>query len=90
MSEKTFSELIDCAIETARQTDAPLSVRPKAMADDVRRLNPEFADVVDWMVARLVSNGVGHRVILSARAGFTWECMVRFCGKTPMRSGRNR
>src|SRR5271165_3914393 len=59
MSEKTFSELVDCATEVARLTDAPLSVRLKTVADEVRRLSPEFADIVDRMVARLADNGVG-------------------------------
>jgi len=59
MSEKTFSELVDSVTEAARNADAPLSVRLKAVADEVRRLNPEFADVVDRMVARLADNSVG-------------------------------
>ncbi len=59
MAEKTFSELVNSATEAARTADAPLSVRLKAVADDVRRLSPEFADVVDRMVARLANNGVG-------------------------------
>ncbi len=59
MAEKTFSELVDSATEAARQADAPLSVRLKAVADEVRRLSPEFAEVVDRMVARLADNGVG-------------------------------
>lgn len=59
MSEKTFSELVDSATEAARDADAPLSVRLKAVADEVRRLSPEFAEVVDRIVARLADNGVG-------------------------------
>jgi len=59
MSEKTFSELVDDAADAARQTDAPLRLRLKAVADEVRRLSPEFAHVVDRMVARLADNGVG-------------------------------
>ena len=59
MSEKTFSELVDGATEAARKADAPLSVRLAAVADEVRRLSPEFAGVVDRMVARLADNGVG-------------------------------
>src|SRR5208337_4939002 len=35
------------------------SVRLKAVADEVRRLGPEFAETVDRMVARLGDNGVG-------------------------------
>jgi len=59
MSEKTFSELINSATEAARNADAPLSVRLKAVAGEVRRLSPDFADIVERMVARLADNGVG-------------------------------
>ena len=39
--------------------DAPLGVRLKSVADEVARLNPPFAAIVDRMVARLADNGVG-------------------------------
>lgn len=59
MAEKTFSQLVDSATEAARKVDAPLSARLRAVADHVRLLNPDFAEVVDRMVARLADNGVG-------------------------------
>ena len=59
MAEKSFVELVDEATDAARDMDAPLSVRLKVVADEVRRLSPEFADIVDRMVARLADNGVG-------------------------------
>jgi peroxiredoxin len=39
---------------------APLPQRLAAFADDVRRLDPEFADVVDRMVTRLAASGAGE------------------------------
>jgi peroxiredoxin len=55
----TFAERLDAATESARQMDAPLSVRLKLVADEVARLSPEFAAIVERMVARLSDNGVG-------------------------------
>jgi peroxiredoxin len=60
MSEKTFSELLEDITNDSREMDAPLGMRLKAVADEVRRLSPEFADVVDHMVARLERAGVGQ------------------------------
>jgi peroxiredoxin len=59
MADKTFVEILQEKTDACRLMDAPLSVRLKAVADEVRRLSPEFADVVDRMVARLAANGVG-------------------------------
>lgn len=59
MSENSFSELVEKATEIARRLDAPLSVRLKSVADEIDRLSPAFARVVDEMVARLADNGVG-------------------------------
>jgi peroxiredoxin len=39
--------------------DAPLSERLSAFADDVRRLSPPFADIVDRMLKRLYDSGAG-------------------------------
>lgn len=39
--------------------DAPLSDRLSALASDVRRLVPDFADVVERMIARLQAAGTG-------------------------------
>lgn len=59
MADKTFAEILQEKTDACRLMDAPLSVRLKAVADEVRRLSPQFADVVDRMVARLAANGVG-------------------------------
>lgn len=59
MAEKSFVEIVDDATEVARNLDAPLGARLKAVADEVRRLSPEFAETIDRMVARLADNGVG-------------------------------
>src|SRR5215470_111007 len=60
MAEKTFAELLEQSTEQSRLMDAPLSARLKAVADDVARLNPDFAAVVGRMVARLQANDVGR------------------------------
>lgn len=59
MTEKTFAENLNAAIEEARTMDAPLSVRLQTVADTVRALSPAFAEVIDRLVARLADNGVG-------------------------------
>jgi peroxiredoxin len=59
MAEKTFVEILQEKTDACRLMDAPLSVRLKSVADEVRRLSPDFADIVDRMVARLAANGVG-------------------------------
>ena len=60
MLEKTFVEILDEATERSRLMDAPLGTRLKAVADEVDRLSPEFANIVASMIARLASNGVGQ------------------------------
>src|SRR5260370_40646973 len=60
MAEKTFAEILEDATERSRDMDAPLGERLRAVADEVRRLSPEFADIVDRMVARLEANSVGQ------------------------------
>jgi len=59
MAEKGFIELVDEATDAARDMDAPLGARLKVVADEVRRLSPAFAAIVDRLVARLADNGVG-------------------------------
>lgn len=60
MAEKTFAEILDEATDRSRDMDAPLGERLAAVADEVRRLSPEFAAVVDRMVARLAASNVGE------------------------------
>ena len=60
MTEKTFDQILEDATDRSRDVNVPLGERLKAVADEVRRLSPEFADIVDRMVARLVANNVGQ------------------------------
>lgn len=60
MAEKTLSELLLESEQKCRNMDAPLADRLQAFADDVRRINVEFADVVDRMVERLKESGTGE------------------------------
>jgi len=60
MTEKTFDQILEDATDRSRDMNVPLGERLKAVADEVRRLSPEFADIVDRMVARLVANNVGQ------------------------------
>ena len=60
MTEKTFVQILEDATERSRDMNVPLGQRLKAVADEVRRLSPEFAEIVDRMVARLVANNVGQ------------------------------
>jgi peroxiredoxin len=59
MSEQSLAEILEQATLRCRDMDAPLGQRLQAYADDVRSLKPEFADIVDRMVARLQSAGAG-------------------------------
>jgi peroxiredoxin len=60
MPEKSFAEILTECTERCRNMDAPLADRLQVFADEVRALNPEFAEVVERMVARLKSAGVGE------------------------------
>ncbi len=52
-------ELERCAMR-CRNMEAPLAVRLQAFADDVAALAPDFAEIVERMVARLRSAEVGQ------------------------------
>lgn len=59
MTESSLAERLEECTERCRNLDAPLATRLRALADDVRLLSAEFADVVDHMVTRLEKAGVG-------------------------------
>ncbi len=59
MTTRSFAEVLAETTSQCRSMDAPLSDRLTVIAEKVRSLSPEFADVVDRMVARLAYNGVG-------------------------------
>ena len=60
MSEKSFTQILEETTEQCRTLEAPLAERLQIVANKVRELAPGFADVVDRMVARLASSGVGR------------------------------
>lgn len=60
MAEKTLSEALqDCTIR-CQNMEAPLTARLEAFANDVRKLSPDFADIVDRMIEHLKTTGVGE------------------------------
>jgi len=60
MAAESFAEILEASTRRCREMDAPLGLRLQAFADDVRALNPDFADIVDRMVGRLKSAGAGE------------------------------
>jgi peroxiredoxin len=60
MAEKTFAEILEATTEGCRLMDAPLSERLRGVADEAKRLSPEFTAIVDRMVTRLKANNVGQ------------------------------
>jgi peroxiredoxin len=59
MTDLSLAEALEACTERCRKMDAPLADRLSAFADDVRRLSPDFAQVVDVMVNRLAQAGAG-------------------------------
>jgi len=59
MTERSLADRLEESTERCRNMDAPLASRLQALADDVRAMSSEFADVVDHMVARLEAVGAG-------------------------------
>ena len=55
MTEKTFVQILEDATDRSRDMNVPLGQRLKAVADEVRRLSPEFAEIVAAVsLARMV------------------------------------
>ena len=59
MTATSLVEELDACTQRCKEMDAPLADRLSELAADVRRLAPDFADVVDRMVHRLQSGGAG-------------------------------
>lgn len=60
MAERVLADELAACTERCRSMEAPLSDRLSAFAADVRRLSPDFADVVERMITRLRSAGAGE------------------------------
>lgn len=60
MSEPSLSDKLEQSLARCLAADAPLAWRLSSFADDVRRFSPEFADIVDRLVARLKKSGAGE------------------------------
>lgn len=59
MTARSLADEIEACTQRCKNMDAPLADRLSAMADDVRRLAPKFAEIVDRMVDRLHTSGAG-------------------------------
>jgi peroxiredoxin len=60
MAELSLNEQLEACTDRCLNMDAPLAERLSTFADEVRRLSPEFADVVERMIERLRATGVGE------------------------------
>ncbi len=61
MAGEGLAEKLEECTERCRTMDGPLSVRLRSLADSVRALSPDFADVVDRMVSHLRDAGTGEK-----------------------------
>lgn len=61
MNRGSLSAALEKCTQMCQTMDAPIEQRLKVMADEVRRLSPEFAEIVDRMVKRLMDAGAGAR-----------------------------
>ena len=59
MSEPTIDEQYEICIDDCKGMDLPINERLSAMANGVRRITPEFAEMVDRMIERLKRCGAG-------------------------------
>lgn len=58
--EMTLSEKLEQSTAKCLAMDAPLAARLMTFAQDVRRYSPQFAEIVDRLVARLKKSGAGE------------------------------
>ncbi len=56
MGEMSFTEALEAEVRDLVSRDVPLSARLQAVADKVRELSADFADVIDRLIARLASS----------------------------------
>lgn len=56
----TLSERLEQSMARCIAMDAPLASRLSSFADDVRKFSPEFADIVERLIARLRKIGAGE------------------------------
>jgi peroxiredoxin len=59
LAAKPLVNAIDVAIERARHSDASVNERLRMVFDEVRVLNPRFADGVERLITRLTETGAG-------------------------------
>jgi peroxiredoxin len=59
LTAPSLKDQIEACTQSCLNMDAPLADRLSAMADDVRRLAPQFAEIVDRMVDRLHASEAG-------------------------------
>lgn len=59
MSAPSLMQELETCTRRCQSMEAPLADRLGALADDVRRLSPDFAEIVDRMVARLHRSDAG-------------------------------
>ena len=59
MTSKPLTVAIEDAIEQARDMDGSVNERLRYIASEVRKLNPNFADAVERLIARLKSSSAG-------------------------------
>jgi peroxiredoxin len=59
LTQETLANALEICAQRCKEMEAPLAVRLSAFASDVKRLAPQFADIVDRMVIRLQSSNAG-------------------------------
>jgi peroxiredoxin len=60
LSQESLAETLERCTAQCKVMDAPLSDRLSVFADEVQRLAPQFADIVERMVSRLKAAGAGE------------------------------